>query len=99
MSGTLARGAWSATVAQNFQQGYLEPTDIGSREVGSYSVVDAQVQYSGLASLVVGVGVRNAADRAPPVTNQNQSFQVGYDPTYADPRGRFWYLSMRYVLR
>ena len=48
---------------------------------------------------MITAGVRNLFDRDPPTTNQNQSFQVGYDPTYADPRGRFCYLSLRYGMR
>jgi hypothetical protein len=30
---------------------------------------------------------------------QDQSFQVGIDPTYADPRGRKYYGAIRYAFR
>ena len=35
----------------------------------------------------VTVGVRNLLDRDPPATRQRNTFQVGYDPRYYDPRG------------
>ena len=35
--------------------------------------------------------VRNLFDRDPPYVNTNAAFQSGYDPQYADPRGRFVY--------
>jgi iron complex outermembrane receptor protein len=99
LSATVERGAFGITVAQGFQQSYQEPTPAGWREVGAYSIVDLQARYTGLAGTVLTAGVRNVFDRDPPTTNQNQSFQVGYDPTYADPRGRFFYLSVRYATR
>jgi iron complex outermembrane receptor protein len=98
---TWSRGAWSATLAQTYQLGYYEPDPIlgGVRRVGSYSLWDLQAQYGGLRDVVLAAGVRNLFDRDPPVSNQNQAFQVGYDPTYADPRGRMFYASVRYVFR
>jgi iron complex outermembrane receptor protein len=99
VSATLERGAYAATLAQTFQQGYAEPAPGGTRAVGAYSILDLQAQFTVMAPLVITAGARNLLDRDPPVTNQNQSFQVGYDPTYADPRGRFWYVALRYALR
>jgi iron complex outermembrane receptor protein len=94
------RGAWNATLAQTFQEGYNEPDVVGgARRVGSYSLVDLQTQYSGVRNVTLTLGVRNLFDRDPPLTNQNQAFQVGYDPTYADPRGRFLYASVAYSFR
>jgi iron complex outermembrane receptor protein len=97
---TVTHGAWSATLAQTYQLGYYEP-DVrsGVRRVGSYSLWDLQAQYAGWKDIVLTAGTRNLFDRNPPVSNQNQAFQVGYDPTYADPRGRQYYASLRYVFR
>ncbi len=47
--------------------------------------------------LRVALGVKNVFNRAPPVSNQTGSFQIGYDPTYADPRGRGYYLRIGYA--
>jgi iron complex outermembrane receptor protein len=40
--------------------------------------------------------VQNLLDRKPPYSRQGDYFQVGYDPTYADPRGRTFVLGARY---
>jgi iron complex outermembrane receptor protein len=39
------------------------------------------------------LGVKNLLDEDPPYTNAAvvNYFQAGYDPGYADPRGRFFY--------
>lgn len=108
------RGPWGATLAQNFQDGYAEvdllscaditlpttrdncPSD---RHVASYSIVDLQGRYNGIKNLALSLGIRNLFDRAPPLTNQQRSFQVGTDPGYADPRGRMWYGAVRYSFK
>ena len=106
-----AGGPWAATLANNIQLGYDEPCildDDGNsldasgcltRRVGSYSVWDVQLRYSGLKNTTLTLGVRNFLDRSPPLTNQSDAFQVGYDPTYADPRGRTFYGAIRYAFK
>ena len=105
------RGPWSATLAQNFQKSYHdlpgtnEDTDPTSnpgfqpRRVGSYITYDAQASYAGIERLKLTLGVRNLFDRDPPYTNSGGqvSFQSGYDPQYADPRGRFVYVRATYA--
>jgi len=105
------RGPWGATLANNFQLGYLEPcvldgdgnsldaTGCLTRRVGSYSVWDAQLRYSGMVNTTLTLGVRNLLDTPPPLTNQGSAFQIGLDPTYADPRGRTYYGAIRYVFK
>jgi len=100
LAATWSRSAWSATLAQNYQLGYDEPDAVsGVRRVGSYSLWDLQAQYAGWKDVALAAGVRNLFDTNPPVSNQNQAFQVGYDPTYVDPRGRLFYASLRYAFR
>ena len=103
------RGAWGATLAQNFQNGYSEPdlttcdafggNCTADRRVGSHSIWDFQARYNGFRNLSIALGVRNLFDRAPPWTSQRGTFQVGYDPTYADPRGRTYYATVRYSFK
>lgn len=101
LSVNLARGPWNFTVAQNWQSGY---TDIASTisgdtpHVGPYEIYDAQVQYTGVKNLRLTLGMKNIFDRDPPYTNAGGqvSFQGGYDPQYADPRGRFVYVNLTY---
>ena len=101
------RGPWTATLAQNYQGSYVDfpasfddPTDPAfvPRRVGRYEVYDAQATYSGFKSLRLTLGVRNLFDRDPPYTNGGGQiwFQSYYDPTYADPRGRFFYVRGTY---
>jgi iron complex outermembrane receptor protein len=103
------RGPWAATLANNFQLGYTEPCIVDAdgvsldasgcltRRVGSYSVWDVQLRYGGVPNTRLTLGVRNLLDRSPPLTNQSSAFQVGFDPTYGDPRGRTFYGAVRYA--
>ena len=102
-------GQWGATLAQVFQDGYSEPDLLTcdsagnvctrTRRVGSYSVWDLQGRYTGFRNITLSLGVRNVLDTPPPVSNQFNTFQVGVDPTYADPRGRMYYAAIRYAFR
>jgi iron complex outermembrane receptor protein len=104
------RGAWSVSLAQTYQLGYKDlpgtfedVTDpaFQARRVGSYEIYDLHGSYTATKHFKVAAGVRNLLDRAPPYTNaggQNY-FQGGYDPTYVDPRGRTYYVSLGYTFR
>ncbi len=102
-------GAWSATLAQTYQSGYSEtdpkPCDpeiqecSGTRRVGSYSIWDLQTRYTGFRNTTIAVGIRNLFDRDPPFAAQGTSFQVGFDPLYADPRGRLYYARLTYAFK
>jgi iron complex outermembrane receptor protein len=88
------RGAWSTTVGQTWRSDYQdENLDVNGniRRVGPYRIWNAQEQYSGGTHWSLALGVKNLLDTRPPVSNQTAYFQVGYDPSYADPRGRVWY--------
>jgi iron complex outermembrane receptor protein len=99
---------WGATLTQTFQDGYDEVDLLscdqnlncpGKRRVGSYSLWDLQGRYQGIRNITLALGVRNLLDTPPPVSNQSQSLQAGIDPTYADPRGRMYYIAMRYAVK
>lgn len=94
----LDRGPWSGTLSYRYRRGYTDQfplPDEALRRVASLQTWDGQVALalSGRASL--SLGVHNLLDRAPPFTNQDKSFQAGYDPSYADPLGRVWTLTLR----
>ena len=92
---------WGATLTQNFQLGYKEEDLVngGLRRVGSYEIYDAQARWEGLRNVVVALGVRNIFDRGPPPSTQSSTFQIGYDPSYGDPRGRMFYGTIRVSFR
>lgn len=106
LSASLTRGDWSGTLAYNWQRGYYDLGnspffDLPTRRVGNYETFDAQLQWGGIRNLQLTLGVRNLLNRDPPFTNAGgqTSFQSGYDPQYADPRGRFVYLGANYSFK
>jgi iron complex outermembrane receptor protein len=101
-----SRGQWGATLTQTFQDSYREVNLLscdqnfncpGTRRVSSYSLWDLQGRYGGISHLTLSLGVRNLLDAPPPISNQNAEMQAGIDPTYADPRGRMYYVAFRYA--
>jgi iron complex outermembrane recepter protein len=102
LSATFTSGSWATSLIQNYSSGY----EAGFRADGernfmpSQSIYDANITYSGVKSLTLGLGVKNLFDKQPaiftPVSNQ---FQSGYDSTQYDPRGRFVYLTASYLFR
>lgn len=98
------RGPWSASVAQNYQVGYTDVPStrtLATREVGSYETYDLQASYRGIRNLTLMLGVKNVFDRDPPYSNIGGQlyFQAGFDPSYAEVRGRFLYGKMTYAFR
>ena len=94
-------GPWGATLAQTYFSGYTDAnSEPGqSRRVAPYDVWEMQGTYSGIRNFKFVLGVKNLFDRAPPFSNQTDTFQVGYDPHYADPRGRLYYGRLTYSFK
>ena len=93
-------GPWGANLSQIYVHGYEEPSrDTPTRRVGAWSTWGLNGTYTGLKNFTFTLGVRNILDSDPPYTRQNQSFQIGYDPSIADPTGRFYYGAIKYVFR
>ncbi len=95
-------GPWSTTLAQTYQSGYVDAGTDGNdnqRRVSSMSLFDLQGQFTGFKNLTLTLGVKNVFDTNPPVTNQGNSFQALYDPSYYDARARFVYGSIRYAFK
>jgi iron complex outermembrane receptor protein len=95
-------GPWALSVAQNYQSSYVDtnPDPNGdTRRVSSMSLFDVQGSYNGFRNVTLTVGAKNVLDTNPPLTNQNLTFQAGYDPNYYDPRARFIYGSVRIAFK
>jgi len=93
------RGPSKATLSQSWRAGYVDdnPDAAGQpHRVAPYRIWDAQVTFNGVPDLSVTLGVKNLLNRDPPFSNHRNFFQVGYDPSYADPRGRFMYARVSY---
>jgi len=87
-------------------QDNLDPTSAGfngpqrHQTVGEYQLFHLYASYTGLMKeqLRLPLGIRNLFNQRPPYSNAggNNYFQGGYDPGYADPRGRTFLLSATY---
>ncbi|HVG05115.1 MAG TPA: TonB-dependent receptor [Burkholderiaceae bacterium] len=104
---TWTYGPVALTFAQQYQKSYYDlpgtfefvsPDPVPLRKVGAYEIYNLQGVYTGIRNLTVTLGARNLFDKDPPYTNAGgqTSFQAGYDPLYADPRGRFLYARLGY---
>jgi iron complex outermembrane recepter protein len=99
------QGPWNATLIENFTQSYIEACLAGDssgctkRKVAAYEIWDLSGGYTGFANTTLRLGIKNIANRDPPVSNQTLTGNIGYDPSYADPRGRTFYGSVRYAFR
>jgi iron complex outermembrane receptor protein len=87
-------GPWSLSGRYDWQGSYEDYS--GTRTVKSYELVDAQTSYRGIKNLTLTLGVRNLFNKTPPASDQQDYFQVGFDPTYADVKGRRLYVGANY---
>jgi iron complex outermembrane receptor protein len=98
-------GPWTASLSQNYQNGYhdirtpLQPASVPTREVSSYVTYDMQASYNGFKDVKLTLGVKNLGNTSPPYTNYGGGFVGGYDLSYADVRGRFLYLTAGYTFK
>jgi iron complex outermembrane receptor protein len=93
-SSNWTKGLLSAGLTGHFKTGYLDQDE--ETHVASYTTFDAFGSYTMPKGFGVTVGVRNLADRAPPLSFQTNVFQAGYDPRYTDPTGRTYYVRATY---
>ncbi len=94
-------GSWSAALQQSFQSGYLDQNtsaDAGydHHRVGSYMTYNLSGTYTGIKNLSLTLGIKNLFDKDPPVSNTTDNYQFGYDPRYADPLGRVFFMRGTY---
>jgi iron complex outermembrane receptor protein len=95
-------GPWSATLGNTYQSSYVDYQTDGNgdlRTVSSMSLWDLYGSYKGIKNLTLSLGVKNLMDTNPPQSNQQNSFQVGFDPSYYDARARFVYGSVTYAFK
>jgi iron complex outermembrane receptor protein len=99
------KDAWDVTFAQSFWSGYQDENPYaffgtnlpGYPRVASYSLFDLTAQYKATENLTMNGGIKNLFDRYPPYTNNIEA--VGFDPAYADPRGRAFWVSATYAFK
>jgi iron complex outermembrane receptor protein len=96
---TLANSYSSGYTDQNTTYDPVTDTLLPERKVDSYSLWDLTGSWNVSKALKLRAGVLNLLDTEPPFSNQAYYFLAGYDPTYTDPRGRSYYVSLSYSFK
>ena len=106
---TLETGAFSNTLIANYRNGYTDASstvlNLSTSQlesirlhVPSHLTWDWQGKWTVNKQLALRAGIKNLLDRDPPLSLRNSSgHQVGFDPRYADPTGRTFYLTGNYT--
>jgi iron complex outermembrane recepter protein len=87
-------GPWAAGLVNHYKSGYRDQDEVS--DVGAYSTWDLYGSWSPNKQFTLTAGVRNLFDKAPPSTVQSATFQVGYDPRFADAYMRTYYVRGTY---
>jgi iron complex outermembrane receptor protein len=99
---TWDNGPWSVTLGNAYQSSYTDQAlDLNGEErtVSTLSLWDLQATWKGIRNLTLTAGAKNLLDANPPKSNQFNSFQIGFDPSYYDPRARVVYVNATYKFR
>lgn len=108
LTSTLETGAFSNTLTANYRNGYTDAEATNRNlatkqletfrlEVPSHLTFDWQGKWNITKAAMLRAGIKNIADRNPPFSLRASSgHQVGFDPRYADPMGRTFYLTGSY---
>lgn len=92
----------SLTLANSYSSKYQDDSYLpgtAPRDVKAYSLWDLTGSWNATRALKVRAGVLNLFNTEPPFSNQSYYFLSTYDPTYTDPRGRSYYVSLQYSFR
>ncbi|WP_233151607.1 TonB-dependent receptor [Pelomonas sp. KK5] len=101
-------GPWGLALTNSYISGYEDQnsaidtntgTVVQANRVKAYSLWDMSGSWQALKGLTLRAGVKNMFNTSPPFSNQAYFFISGYDPSYTDPRGRFYYLSASYAFK
>ncbi|MGK5080225.1 TonB-dependent receptor [Janthinobacterium sp. HLX7-2] len=105
---SLESGRLTNTLIASYRNGYTDAeatvrnVDSGLNEklrlqVPSYTTIDWQGRFAYNQSTTIRAGIKNLFDRAPPLSLRASSgHQVGFDPRYADPMMRSFYITGNY---
>jgi iron complex outermembrane receptor protein len=109
LASVLDTGAFSNSLIVNYRNGYTDASATAYNlatlknetfriHVPSHLTIDWQGKWQATKAIALRAGVKNLADRDPPLSLRSSSgHQVGYDPRYADPMGRTFYLTGNYT--
>jgi iron complex outermembrane receptor protein len=109
LSTNLETGAFTNGLIFNYRNGYTDASATVRNlttnkneslrlHVPSFLTIDWQGRWVITKQATLRAGVKNLADRTPPFSLRSSSgHQVGFDPRYADPMGRTFYLTGNYT--
>ena len=100
-AGNYYYGPWNATLSGHYigsQLDNIDPTtnESGTREVGTYTIWNLGVAYTGFKNWNIRASVQNLFNTRPPFVNFSSANQGGFDPTMSDPVGRYFTLRVDY---
>jgi iron complex outermembrane receptor protein len=96
-SANLDRDSWIATLLYRYRHGYndvLRLPDGTPHHVAAYQIWDAHAVVTVARNVKLLFGIQNLLNTAPPLSTVGDPV-LGYDPSYADPRGRRWTVGLR----
>ncbi len=93
------RGAWEFSVGGYGVHSYSGLSSSLNAKVGAYEVWNTALTYKGMKNLTVRLGVNNLFDKGTPFSDETSGANAGYNPSYAEPIGRFYTLGMQYKFR
>jgi iron complex outermembrane receptor protein len=92
-------GPWAATAIVNYVRGFQQSTAASAtadERIEDWTTFDLQAAYSGWKNLKLTVGVKNVADKEPPLAIVEALL---YSFQSHNVRGRFFYTSLNYRFR
>lgn len=100
---------WNVALENVFVKGWTESAAVVATNLGvdaPYHVKDTDrwnlaVSYRGFKDLKLTLGARNLFDKDPPFVASSSygSHSAGFAGSFADPRGRFWYVTAGYQFK
>lgn len=94
VSAAWSLGDWTMGGVARYKSGYTDQDPVN--KVTPYQTVDVYVSWMAIKGLNLTFGINNFADTDPPYSNQGEVFQANYDPRFADPTGRKYYMRASY---
>ncbi|WP_445115842.1 TonB-dependent receptor [Acinetobacter sp. WZC-1] len=93
---------WALNLQQQFTRGYKDQNSNSiaaayrNHRVSDYTIYNISGTYKGFKNLELSMGIKNIFDEDPPASNVQDNSQQGYDPRYADPLGRTYFVRGTY---
>ena len=87
------------TLGNTYYSGYTDDNylpNVAPGKVKEYSLWDLAGSWAVNKQFTVRAGISNLLNTDPPFSNQSYYFLATYDPTYADPKGRTFFASVKY---